>query len=160
MNSRSWLVLALCFASAASSSRVHAAPSAPGFPKKVSGLVTSPLATGRQPDGMVRLYFSIGDELHCLQANGRGCDGFPVALGQKVAVLGLPAVGDLDGDGVADDDVAAARREGDVSAVRHYVDTCAGERPRACRPAPRSCSLTASGARSWSWATRRAGFMP
>ncbi|MGI5861018.1 MAG: FG-GAP-like repeat-containing protein [Myxococcales bacterium] len=79
-------------------------------------MVTSPLATGRQADGMVRLYFSIGDELHCLQANGRGCDGFPVALGEKAVVLGLPAVGDFDGDSV--EEVAVSLNDGRVAVVK------------------------------------------
>ena len=93
-----------------------------GFPKKVPGsqpgkdplLVTSALAV--DPVEPSRVYFASGAELHCLGVTGSVCEGFPARLGEKVTVVGAPALGDVDGDGRSE--IVLALSDGKVAVVR------------------------------------------
>ncbi|MGC4122091.1 MAG: hypothetical protein QM765_47430 [Myxococcales bacterium] len=57
-------------------------------------MVSTPVVLDPAEGG--RAVFAAGNELLCFTFAGSVCAGFPVSLGEKVGVVGAPAVGDLD----------------------------------------------------------------
>lgn len=100
-----------------SGSSARAAQDAAGFPVKLPALISSPLALGRGINAMPRLYFTAGgDALVCVTAVGSFCEGFPLSLGKDAAIVGAPAVADLDGDG--SDEIAVLLTSGPLRIFR------------------------------------------
>src|SRR5512138_905621 len=71
-----------------------------GFPRRVSGnapgkdpiLVNSPIAVQVAAEGQGRVFFGAGNDLHCVTLSAADCDGFPRRLGDRVGIVGAPAV--------------------------------------------------------------------
>jgi len=119
----SWRPKALCVALALVAllfgSHARAAQNASGFPLKLPALISSPIALGNL-GGMPRLYFTVatpgGGSLFCVTAAGADCAGFPLSLGKDAAIIGAPAVADLDADG--GEEIAVLLTDGSLRAFR------------------------------------------
>jgi hypothetical protein len=77
-----------------------AATSLSNFPRNAGGPITASavvvaLGAGEEPAVVV----AAGSKLACFTPAGRVCKGFPVDFGAGVTVVGVPAAGDLEGDG-------------------------------------------------------------
>ncbi|MBI5548830.1 MAG: VCBS repeat-containing protein [Deltaproteobacteria bacterium] len=120
---RQWTVLALGATLLVAAPALAAQPLA-GFPRRVPGnapgkdpsLVGTPLAVEPGEGNGGRIYFGAGNDLHCLTLAGSTCEGFPFRLGEKVTMVGAPAVGDPDGD--LKPDVVVALTDGRLIVVK------------------------------------------
>ena len=119
----SWRPKALCVALALVAllfgTHARAAQNASGFPLKLPALISSPIALGNL-GGMPRLYFTVatpgGGSLFCVTAAGADCARFPLSLGKDAAIIGAPAVADLDADG--GEEIAVLLTDGSLRAFR------------------------------------------
>ncbi len=120
----SWRPRALCVALVLAAlfcgTNARAAQNASGFPLRLPALISSPIALGHLGGGMPRLYFTVatagGGSLFCVTAAGADCAGFPISLGKDAAIVGAPAVADLDADG--GEEIAVLLTDGSLRAFR------------------------------------------
>ncbi len=131
MTRRSLSLLAFALASLGGAAEAYAAQPAPGFPKKLAQVASTPVCTGLGSDGP-RFYLVVGASLECVTSQGTSCPGFPVDLGEKAVASLAPAVGDLDGD--RKPEVAVALVDGRLWVFRADGTALAGFSYRAAAP--------------------------